>query len=320
MPAALLHSYPSYYEHNPTGVRVARDGLPFKATIERPCRELWAAMAGGARERHCELCHKQVHNFAAMTSREIDRLVREADGKLCARIWRRGSGSLVTLDARSRASVAAQIVASTSLAIGAAGALARSSVEQAKPAKAVLTGTVLKPDGSGPVEGAVISLRASNSVVATARSNQSGSFRIAAAPATYDVVIRQNVLFGTQLFSATLHDGDQSLERVKTHFYCVHDGSPYENGVTMGILVSKVSYTFGGAVRHPWSYLKHLVRKILITAESLPQGINPGLLLWTKARPTAEVMPTQMVYRSIDLKVRMERTPFIPLKQPGTCP
>jgi hypothetical protein len=29
-----------------------------------------------------------------------------------------------------------------------------------------------------------------------------------------------------------------------------------------GGLVSTVSYTFGGAVRHPWSYLKYLVRKI----------------------------------------------------------
>jgi hypothetical protein len=141
----------------------------------------------------------------------------------------RGDGSPVTLEARSRASVAAQIVASTSLAIGAAGALAQSSVEQAKPAEAVLTGTVLKPDGSGPVEGAVISLRASNSVVATAKSDQSGSFRIAAAPGTYDVVIRRNILFGTRRYSATLHDGDQSLERVKTQFYYVHDdGSPYE--------------------------------------------------------------------------------------------
>jgi len=242
---------------------VARDRLPFKATMERPCQEPWAWIAGGARERHCELCDKQVHNFAAMTSREIDRLVREADGKLSAQIWRCGDGSRVTLEARSRASVAVQIVASTSLAIGAAGALAQSSVEQAKPAEAALTRTVLKLVGSGPVEGAVISLRASNSVVATAKSDQSGSSRIAAAQGTYDDVIRQNVWFGTRLFSATLHDGDQSLERVKTHFYYPHDdGSPDENGVTMGVLVSKVSYTFGGAVRHPWSYLKYFVRKI----------------------------------------------------------
>ena len=133
---------------------------------------------------------------------------------------------------------------------------------QAKPAEAELTGTVLKTDGSGPVEGALISLRASNSVLATAQSDQSGCFRIAAAPGTDEVVIRQNVLFGTGLFSATLHDGDQSLERIKTHFSHVHDdGSPYENGATMGGLVSKVSYSFGGAVRHPWSYLNYLVRK-----------------------------------------------------------
>ena len=230
---------------------MGRDKLSFKPTIDRPCEESWAAMQGGSRERHCESCDKQVHNFAAMSSREIERLVHEADGKLCARITQRGDGSLVTLDARPRASMAAQVVASASLIVGASGILAQSTNEPKQP-EAVLTGTVLKPDGSEPVEGAAISLRASNSVVATAKSDQFGNFRVAAKPGTYDVVIRQNALFGMRVAATTLHDGEQSLQFIKTHFYYVHDdGSSYESGVTMGAMVSQVKYSFTGVIRHP---------------------------------------------------------------------
>jgi len=49
--------------------------LPFEVTVASPCEELWGAMRGSTRERHCELCDRQVHNFAALTAKEIEKLV-----------------------------------------------------------------------------------------------------------------------------------------------------------------------------------------------------------------------------------------------------
>ncbi len=175
-------------------------------------------MEGGARQRHCALCDKDVHNFAAMTAGEIERTVRAADGKLCARITRREDGSLVTLQAQPRVSAAGQWLASASLAVGAAGAFAQSVGEVPKKAEAVLTGTVLMQDGSGPVAGAVVSLRTPDEVAASVKADEHGNFRIVVQPGTYDVLIRQNMLYGTRVFSANLHEGEQSLEAVKTHF------------------------------------------------------------------------------------------------------
>src|SRR5450631_4153461 len=97
-----------------------RAKLPFEVAIEKPCEESWAAMAGDARKRHCELCDKQVHDFAAMTSREIAKLVAQSDGKVCARVTRREDGSLVTLDAGAGGGrLAAQMAVSASLLLGA---------------------------------------------------------------------------------------------------------------------------------------------------------------------------------------------------------
>lgn len=106
---------------------MSRNRLSFTPAIAKPCEESWAAMAGSARERYCELCDKTVHNFAAMTAAEIERLVARNEGKLCARITRRGDGSLVTLEARPKTPIAAQLVASASLMASAAGLAAQSA-------------------------------------------------------------------------------------------------------------------------------------------------------------------------------------------------
>lgn len=240
-----------------------RHSLPFEPSIAKPCEESWTTMEGGQRNRHCQLCDKQVHNFAAMTPREIEKLVFKNGGELCARITRREDGSLVTLEAQPRASIAAQVAVSASLALSAAGAMAQTTEQQAKPETAVLTGTVLNPDASAPVKGATIRLRASDGSVVEVKSDPSGRFQIEVPPGTYDVIIRQNDLFGTKVSAATLHTGEQRLDLIKTHFYYVQDdGTPYSGGITMGELVSVEKFRFVSAARHPIAYLKYLARKL----------------------------------------------------------
>jgi hypothetical protein len=289
-----------------------RSKLSFTPTIAKPCEESWEAMDGGARARHCARCAEQVHNFAAMTAREIEKVVRATGGKLCARITQREDGSLVMLETRPGVPFAAQIAASAVLVAGAAGMSAQSSEkspaahgadaakcvkppslvagstfigqidettepglepnrevlseriggrEEAAPGQAILTGTVLKPDASGPEPGAIVSLRASSKVVATVKADDSGRFRIVAPSGTYDILIRQNMLFGARIVEAKLHEGEQSLQNIRIHFdYHQGNGSPYD-GVVMGEIAIDPAYTFSSALRHPMGYLKHLFRK-----------------------------------------------------------
>jgi hypothetical protein len=57
--------------------------LKYEVRVAEPCREDWSRMAGDARQRYCEACERHVHNFAAMTSREIERLIETSSGRVC---------------------------------------------------------------------------------------------------------------------------------------------------------------------------------------------------------------------------------------------
>jgi hypothetical protein len=224
--------------------------LPFRLSTSNPCTEDWAEMHGTSRERRCDLCDKQVHNLAQMKAREIEALVTEAKGSLCARITRRSDGSLVTLKTWAKPSFAAGAVASLALA---SPAVAQTSSDA--PAQAILTGTILTPDGTKPASGATIALRQQDVVVVTTIADAHGHFRIAAPPGNYQIRIKQNALFGDHIRDASLHAGEQSISPVRTHI------DPYEDGqqfVTMGEVVSVVSYPASYAFRHPWRYLKVL--------------------------------------------------------------
>ncbi|MGD0736521.1 MAG: carboxypeptidase regulatory-like domain-containing protein [Terracidiphilus sp.] len=221
----------------------------------RPCSQAWDAMLGTPGERHCEACDKQVHNFAAMTAAEIERLVREKQGSLCARIVHRADGSLVSLDGQSQPSVAAGVVLAASLAFGAT-ATAQSAPEHSQAAKAQLSGTVLVPDGSEPAAGAKISLIANFETVAETTADAHGNFQISAEPGRYDIDIRQNALFGKMVAGANLHAGEQSLQPIRTQFG-VRGGSSGDF-VTMGVMVSTYKYPISYLFKHPLRYLKHL--------------------------------------------------------------
>jgi len=56
-------------------------------------------MAGDDRVRHCAECNLNVYNFAAMTGFEIAELLANRQGRrVCARIYRRADGTMITQD------------------------------------------------------------------------------------------------------------------------------------------------------------------------------------------------------------------------------
>ena len=233
---------------------MGRNRLSFEPRVMRSCEESWAAMEGNSHERHCELCAKQVHNFAAMTSREIETLVQAKNGELCARITRRGDGSLVTLDALPRASMAAQIAASAALVMGAAGAVGQAPSDGSARADATIHGVVLRPNGADPAVGASILIRHGESRNSLATTNARGEFQSSVLPGTYDILIRDNAGRSVRIAAANLHPGWQSLRAVLLE--------PTVEFVTVGDIVAIERYSFIRAVRHPLNYLRYLTRKL----------------------------------------------------------
>lgn len=76
-----------------------------RARIASPCHERWEDMTGDERTRRCASCTLDVHNIAGMTEAEAEALLRRAfndDGsskeRLCARIYRRADGTVITAD------------------------------------------------------------------------------------------------------------------------------------------------------------------------------------------------------------------------------
>jgi hypothetical protein len=165
--------------------------------IASPCSASWERMAGDERVRHCALCSLNVYNFAEMTRDEIRDLLVRTEGRVCARLYRRADGTMLTRDCptglralRRRASRIAAAAVAALLSIPAFatskkscikmhGADVNLTIEQvAKGQLAVFTGVVALDGNLLP--GATVTLRnEATEQVATAVTNKDGVFTFA---------------------------------------------------------------------------------------------------------------------------------------------
>ncbi|HLM56899.1 MAG TPA: carboxypeptidase-like regulatory domain-containing protein [Pyrinomonadaceae bacterium] len=75
-----------------------RSDLIERLRVASPCPANWAGMEGDERTRFCRLCSLHVYNLSEMTSREAEALIRRTEGRLCARLYRRADGTVITKD------------------------------------------------------------------------------------------------------------------------------------------------------------------------------------------------------------------------------
>ena len=77
-----------------------RTALPLleNVRVASPCNMRWDDMVGEGRVRYCGKCEKNVYNVAHMTREEAEALIRNHDGELCMRIYRRADGTVITSD------------------------------------------------------------------------------------------------------------------------------------------------------------------------------------------------------------------------------
>jgi len=93
--------------------------------IASPCPASWAEMSGDERARFCATCEKHVYDFSRMTAAEGMALIREKEGKVCGRLWRRADGTVITADCpmgkklASRRSIKVPLMAAVALGLAA---------------------------------------------------------------------------------------------------------------------------------------------------------------------------------------------------------
>lgn len=66
--------------------------------IASPCPVGWESMTGDERVRFCRQCDLHVYNISEMTGAEVRALVEKSEGRVCARLYRRADGKVLTRD------------------------------------------------------------------------------------------------------------------------------------------------------------------------------------------------------------------------------
>jgi len=66
--------------------------------IATPCPISWDQMIGDNRVRFCDHCQLNVYNIVEMSRSEAEKLIAATEGRLCARLFRRADGTVLTKD------------------------------------------------------------------------------------------------------------------------------------------------------------------------------------------------------------------------------
>jgi hypothetical protein len=66
--------------------------------VGTPCPKKWDDLTGNDRVRYCGDCRLNVYNFADMKKAEIERVVRETEGRLCGSLYLRGDRTAAPAD------------------------------------------------------------------------------------------------------------------------------------------------------------------------------------------------------------------------------
>ena len=89
--------------------------------IASPCPAKWEEMTGDDCVRFCRLCERSVYNLSTLTRQEAERLIAEKEGRLCARLFRRSDGTILTRDCpvgiRARLRRSVRLITATTAAL-----------------------------------------------------------------------------------------------------------------------------------------------------------------------------------------------------------
>ena len=121
--------------------------------IASPCSADWERMEGNDRVRFCAECKKNVFNLSAMTRRDAEALLNKTNGNLCARLYRRADGTILTEDCPVGLNVKiARVRRRVGWAVAGAFSLSTAWAQQSS----AVSGSVRNADGSVAAKASVL--------------------------------------------------------------------------------------------------------------------------------------------------------------------
>jgi hypothetical protein len=201
--------------------------------IASPCPANWDQMSGDDRIRFCNLCNLHVYNISQITRRETETLFADTEGRICARLFRRIDGTIITKDcpvglravrrrlARVAGAAFAAIVSLVATVMGQKPIPKdKSSCQQqvtvtklstgSKREPGSISGTVVDPNGNF-VHGARIKVtRKSGEVVTASRSDDRGRFQVRGLKSdTYELILEFKGFASLKVNEIRLGDKDE---------------------------------------------------------------------------------------------------------------
>jgi phage FluMu protein Com len=139
---------------------MSRDRIDLdRIAVASPCPMSWNDMVGDDRVRFCNQCNLNVYNISTMTKPEAESFIANTEGRICAKLYRRADGSILTQDCpvglravRKKVSRAAAAAFSALVSLFDGSAL---FAQQPKNEKDVDIRRTLRRDGQAAIEGAV---------------------------------------------------------------------------------------------------------------------------------------------------------------------
>jgi len=190
-----------------------------RVSIAAPCPAEWDSMRGTDQVRHCGQCNKNVYNLSALTRRQAEALLRETEGQLCVRLYRRADGTILTENcpAGLRA-IGRRISRVAGAAMSAVATLASATAAQfpmfpipssLQEAHASVTGIVKDIRGQGLYDAFVVVTRAGSELSLVRSTDSTGHFRIeslALGPYTVKIQVPGFRLFTKQVILRPLQE------------------------------------------------------------------------------------------------------------------
>jgi hypothetical protein len=175
--------------------------------IATPCPIGWEQMAGDNRVRFCDHCHLNVYNISELSQSEAEKLIASTEGRICARLFRRADGTILTKDCpvglralkrrvtKKATAAFAAIVSLSGAVFGQQSStkngktdctpqtrITRTNASQDSAGKKVLSGTVLDPIGAVVPRANVTVTKTGTKEKLQALTNDKGIFEFSVVP------------------------------------------------------------------------------------------------------------------------------------------
>jgi hypothetical protein len=159
-----------------------------RLSIAAPCPADWDQMPGTDQVRHCTQCNRNVYNLSSMTRREAEALLRETEGQICARLYRRADGTILTGNCPAGLrTIGRRISRVAGAAMSAVATLSSATAAQfpmfpipsaLREARSSVTGLVRDATGQGISNAEVVVSRAGSELKLATTTDSLGHFRV----------------------------------------------------------------------------------------------------------------------------------------------